>query len=243
MTKNLNRHCTTTLALAIAGCALAAQAAAMDIEVRPPFVVLTGIVTGIELRLLKDAVADNSGITTVVLKDSPGGDARTGFLVGEYIRQKGLNTAVSGYCRSSCSRMFLGGAVRSISSDQPIDKTYVAFHGNYGQDGSRIYATGLTLKNWVTKYSDGKANPLLVDQWISLENRRGFAYFFHPQASVDAGSDRVLLCKGDEEPQKRLQLCAKPELGNALDNGILTTLEIVKMNKQQPQQQQEQAKP
>ena len=40
----------------------------------------------------------------------------------------------------------------------------------------------------------------------------------------------MLICKGDEDPKIRLQLCAKPELRNALDKGILTTLEIVKMN-------------
>ena len=40
----------------------------------------------------------------------------------------------------------------------------------------------------------------------------------------------MLICRGDEDPKIRLQLCAKPELRNALDNGILTTLKIVKMN-------------
>lgn len=183
-----------------------------------------------ELRLLSDAIDSNPAITTVVLKNSSGGDARTGFLVGEYIRSKGLNTAVSGYCRSSCSRMFLGGNRRSFSDDQALDKTYVAFHSNYANDGQRVYAAAATLKAWVTQYSGGKANPQLVDQWVNLGNRRGFAYFYHPQAAIEAGPNRVLLCTGDEDPKNRLQLCTKPEMGNALANGILTTLEVVKLN-------------
>lgn len=203
---------------------------AMDIEARPPFIILSGAVTGAELRLLSDAIDSNPAINTVVLKNSGGGDARTGFLVGEYIRSKGLNTAVSGYCRSSCSRMFLGGNARSISNDQPLESTYVAFHSNYASDGQRVYAAAATLKAWVTQYSGGKANPLLVDQWVNLDNRRGFAYFYHPQAAIEAGPNRVLLCKGDEDPKNRFQLCAKPDLGDAMANGILTTLEIVKMS-------------
>ena len=95
----------------------ASNVRAMDIEARPPFVILSGPVTGTELRQLKEVIDSNPAITTVVLKNFGGGDARTGFLVGEYIRDKGLNTAASGFCRSSCSRMFLGGNMRSFSND------------------------------------------------------------------------------------------------------------------------------
>ena len=210
----------------------AGNAQAMDIETRAPFVILSGSVTGIELRLLKDVIDNNPAITTVVLKNSRGGDARTGYAVGEYIRDKGLSTAVSGYCRSSCSRMFLGGKTRSFSNDQALDKTYVAFHGNYANDGKLLKANMPTLKAWVIKYSDNKANPALVEQWVNLENNKGFAYFYHPQVNIEAGSQRVMICQGSEDPKSRLEQCAKPELGDAMTNGILTTLEIVKMNVQ-----------
>lgn len=206
------------------------NASAMDIETRAPFVILSGAVTGIELRALKDVIDNNPAITTVVLKNSRGGDARTGYAVGEYIREKGLNTTVSGFCRSSCSRMFLGGKSRGFSNDQPLDKTYVAFHGNYAKDGKLIKANMPALKAWVIKYSDGKANPALVEQWVNLENHSGFAYFYHPQSNLEAGSQRVMICQGGEDPKSRLQQCAKPELGDAIANGILTTLEIVKLN-------------
>ena len=211
------------------------NAGAMDIEVRGPFVILTGPVTGTELGQLKDVIDKNPEITTVVLKNSRGGDARTGYAVGEYIRAMGLSTAISGFCRSSCSRMFLGGKIRSISNDQPMDKTYVAFHGNYANDGKLLKANMPALKTWLAKFSDGKANPKLVEQWVNLENHSGFAYFYHPQANMEAGPHRVLLCQGGEDPKARVQQCAKPELGDALANGILTTLEIVNMK--QPAEQ------
>ena len=94
------------------------DASAMGVEVRVPFVVLSGPVIGIESRVLEDILEKNPGITTVVLKNSKGGDARTGYQVGELIRERGLNTSLSGYCMSSCSRMFLGvrtAASRTIS--------------------------------------------------------------------------------------------------------------------------------
>lgn len=225
----MKRLLITILASAAFGLLWVNSASAMDIEARAPFVILSGSVTGTELRQLKDVIDNNPGITTVVLKNSRGGDARTGYAVGEYLREKGLSTAVSGFCRSSCSRMFLGGKTRSISNDQPVDKTYVAFHGNYANDGRLIKANMPALKVWLVKFSDGKANPKLIDQWVTLENRSGFAYFYHPQANVEAGPHRVLLCQGDEDPKTRLQQCAKPDLGDALANGILTTLEIVNM--------------
>ena len=62
----------------------------------------------------------------------PGGDAPTGYKVGELFRQKGLRTAISGFCYSSCSRMFLGGKVRVLTDDAPPDATEVGFHGHYG---------------------------------------------------------------------------------------------------------------
>ncbi len=205
-------------------------ATAMEVEVRVPYVFLTGAVTGIELRVLKSTLEDHPGITTVVLKNSPGGDARTGYLVGEFIREKGLNTAVSGYCHSSCSRFFLGGKQRFFSDDQPLERTRVGLHGNYKNDGRLDEARVGPLKDWVLKYSDGKARPELVDQWVRLQNRNGFAYFYHPtQAPAGFGPHRMLLCQGTEEASQRSKQCAKPDLGNALDNGIVTSLEVLEL--------------
>ena len=113
-TTQLKKFLLTFVTAAALALQWASNARAMDIEARPPFVILSGNVTGIELRILKDAIDSNPGITTVVLKNSRGCDARTGYV----------------------------------------------------------------------KYSDSKANPDLVEQWVNIENHNGFAYFYHPQASI-----------------------------------------------------------
>lgn len=202
---------------------------AMEFEVRVPFVVMSGSVTGMELRELKSVLERNPGLTTVVLKNSHGGDAAAGYAVGEFIRERGLNTALSGYCISSCSRMFLGGKERQYSDDQALEKTFVGFHGNYGNDGSLLISRMEMLKEWIVKYSDGKVNPVLLDQWVHISNHHGYAAFYHRDARLLPSTKKVLLCQGTEERGRRQEQCAKPELGDALENGVVTTWEVLKI--------------
>lgn len=136
---------------------------------------MSGPVTGIELRELESVLRKNPGITTVVIKNSTGGDARTGYAVGEFICDSSLNTALSGYCISSCSRMFLGGIERRYSDDRSLEKTFVGFHGNYADNGRLLTARMRYLKDWVRKYSDNKTNLELVEQWVHIANNRGYA--------------------------------------------------------------------
>jgi hypothetical protein len=208
---------------------MASIAHAMEFEVRGTAVLMSGPVTGIELRVLESILTSNPSITTVVLKNSTGGDARTGYAVGEFIRERGLNTALSGYCISSCSRMFLGGKERRYSDDQPLEKTFVGFHGNYADNGSLLSARMGYLKDWVIKYSDNKVNPDLVEQWVHIPNHHGYAAFYHRDAKVLPGSQKVMLCQGTEERGKRQEQCAKPEMGDALANGIVTTWDVLQI--------------
>ena len=224
----LHRWCQIALVLAC-GC-ITAQGQAMSFEVHIPYLVMSGGVTGTEARMLEATLKDNPGITTIILKDSHGGFAPAGYDVGEMIRARGLNTALSGYCLSSCSRMFLGGNQRQYSDDQPLQITTVGFHGNYSDQGQLLPSSTVILKPWIAKYSDGKANPALVDQWIHIQTNHGMAFFYHKDAKVNFDSpDRVLLCLGTEDRHARAQQCQKPHLGNALDNGIVTTWDILRV--------------
>jgi hypothetical protein len=214
-----------TLLLALA--AMTGPVYAMDFDVRGTAVVMSGPVTGIEMRVLASTLSSNPGITTVVLKNSTGGDARTGYAVGEFIREHALNTAVSGYCISSCSRMFLGGKERHYSDDQPLEKTFVGFHGNYADNGNLLTQRMASLKAWVIKYSDNQANPDLVEEWVHIPDHHGYAAFYHRDATVLPGSQKVMLCQGTEERGKRQEQCAKPEKGDALANGIVTSWDVL----------------
>jgi glycosyltransferase involved in cell wall biosynthesis len=63
----------------------------------------------------------------------------------------------------------------------------VALHGNCGNDGKLLETAVGPLKAWVIKYSDNKARPELVEQWVRLPTNRGFIL----PNSVDLGAYRM----------------------------------------------------
>nr|WP_315471794.1 hypothetical protein [uncultured Rhodoferax sp.] len=198
---------------------------AMEVAMHGNTLILSGPVVGTELGMVKDAFATNPKIDLVVLRNSPGGDAWTGYRVGELLRNAGVTTAVSGYCISSCSRMFLGGKQRLFTDDFPADRSYVGFHGHYDPDGTLNRAS--TQKNglyaWILWHSDGKADPDLVKRWITIEKSRGAANFFHPDVGAALGSS-LFFCDG-HVAQKPTS--CEPIATNALDRGVITDVRRV----------------
>jgi hypothetical protein len=100
---------------------------AMQMQVAGNQLILSGNIVGDEPRLIADLLTKNPAIDTVILRNSRGGDVAAGYRVGEMFRARGLRTAVSGYCNSSCSRMFLGGKERFFTSDYTPASTQSAF--------------------------------------------------------------------------------------------------------------------
>ena len=197
---------------------------AMDMSVADNIATLSGPVVNGDLDKFQEALAAQPGITTVVLKNSFGGDAPSGYRIGELIRKRSLTTVVSGYCVSSCSRMFLGGKVRLFSDDQGLSSTYVAFHGHYQANGrlNRQAVERMGLYDWIIKFSDGKADTALVQRWIAIEKNTGMVAFMHPDARL-WGDARTFFCDGREA--RRPQGCEGLQV-KALDLGVVTDLAI-----------------
>src|SRR6266446_4418692 len=104
------------------------RAQAMELKIVGNQLILSGPVVGDEPGKIREALAGSLGIQTVILRNSPGGNAPAGYQVGQLLRERGMRTAVSGYCYSSCSRMFLGGRTRYFTDDYPADHTHIGFH-------------------------------------------------------------------------------------------------------------------
>ena len=172
-------------ALLIGGAATASPTAAMTIKVVGDQMILSGPVTGDDRSEVLDVLRAHPGVTTVVLRNSSGGDAKSGYRLGELIRDRGLRTIVSGYCWSACTRIFLGGKARQFSSDYPPEYTHLSFHGNY-RNGfiSLENVNRLNLQDWIIKHTDGKADPDLVSRWIYIPLPAGAAHFFHPSIAA-----------------------------------------------------------
>jgi len=208
------------------------NAAAMDLKMVGNQLILSGPVVGDEFGKIEKILDDDRTIDTVILRNSPGGDAPTGYRIGELFRSRGLRTAVSGYCYSSCSRMFLGGATRHFTDDFPPEYTDVGFHGHYDGRGhlQREYVQAMGLKDWIIKYSDGKADPALVDRWINIPLGTGMIHFRHPEL-FKRDDVSTFMCQGNEA-MARTALGCEPIHKSAIELGIATSLEIVKSTDQ-----------
>src|SRR5580704_1647388 len=202
------------------------RAPAMELKIVGNQIILSGPVVGDEPGQVREALASSPTIETVILRNSPGGDAPAGYRVGELLREHGLRTAVSGYCYSSCSRMFLGGSTRYFTDDYVPENNNIGFHGHYDRMG-RLNANLVRqygLRDWIIKYSDGKADPALVERWINIPSSRGMIHFFHPGLVSHAGAS-TFMCQGDESPGS--VFACEPIGKTALDLGIITSLDIV----------------
>jgi hypothetical protein len=225
---------TDLAAVAVAGMLVgcAQGSFAMDLKVAGNQLILSGPVVDGDLGKIENALARVPTIDTVVLRNSPGGHVATGYRTGETFRVRGFTTAVSGYCYSSCSRMFLGGKSRVFTDDYPPEYTHVGFHGHY--DGSGHLLTKLVdsfgLEDWIIKYSDGKADPALVARWINIPINIGMIHFYHPDLLKREGVS-TFMCQGTE-PRARSVIGCESIHKTALDLGIVTSLAILKSNDQ-----------
>src|SRR5260370_26761149 len=202
------------------------RASAMELKIVGSQLILSGPVVGDEPGKIREALTSSLGIETVILRNSGGGNAPAGYQVGQLLRERGMRTAVSGYCYSSCSRMFLGGSARYFTNDYMPEYNNVGFHGHYDRTG-RLNANLVRqygLRDWIIKYSDGKANPALVERWINIPYSRGMIHFCHP-VLVKRAVSSTFMCQGDESPGS--VFACEPVGKTALDLGIITSLDIV----------------
>jgi hypothetical protein len=152
-------------------------ASAMTLQVQGSEIIMTGRVAGDEYSQLLD-VLNQHQITTVVLGNSTGGNANSGYEVGELIRQRGLPTAIRGSCASSCSRMWLGGVTRILEGRD----SRVGLHGNYDNGVLRPGAPD-RLRAWLPRMAPS-IDRQLMEQWIVLPRNTEMMYFYNDRAEL-----------------------------------------------------------
>jgi hypothetical protein len=207
-------------------CCVVQTSQAMEMNRCGDQLILSGSIEREDTYRIKDAIKEDPRIHTAVLRNSPGGNADAGYQIGEYFRERGISTYVSGFCLSSCSRMFLGGAARFFTNDYPPSQTVVGFHSNYTAAGQIAPGAQWKLKQFINKYSDGKADPALVERWVNIPYRNGFARFFHPSALNRSDKVSILLCTGHEPSNQRWRQCEHISGHDALSMGVITSTEI-----------------
>jgi hypothetical protein len=82
----------------------------------------------------------------------------------------------------------------------------------------------LGLKDWIIKYSDGKADPALVERWINIPLGTGMIHFYHPDLLKRNG---VSTFSQGSELMARSVLGCEPIRKTAIELGIAISVEIV----------------
>jgi hypothetical protein len=198
-------------------------AQSMTHQIRGNAFILSGEVVYQDLERAKKALDANKNVTHIILRNSMGGNSWTGYRMGELFRERGVTTVVSGYCVSSCSRLFLGGKSRLFSDDFPASLTYVGFHGHY--DFGKLNLEAVKKNDqaaWTKKFTGNKVDPKLLNRWINIERRAGDVRFY-PDVVAARWKAKTFLCQGSES--RRPNLCEKIST-DALKEGIVTSREI-----------------
>jgi hypothetical protein len=201
---------------------------AMEFNLVGSTLILSGRVVDDDLARLKDHMATDK-VKLVLLHKSPGGDLWNGLQLANVIRDRGLPTAVSGQCASSCGIMFLAGVERSFSNGSDIKRTHLGFHGAHSREtklvlpqlASRI---GYTLR----KYTGGKFPEDLLDRTVYNKNPYDMLHFFYPgRYKSDSLHRGAVECvkPGADKPT-----CTPLASVDALSAGIITNSALLELD-------------
>lgn len=188
--------------LLLAFALLPALAQAMELRVAGNEIHLRGQVMGFEFGLFRELLGGHPEVDTIVLRDSPGGDGRTAFRIGEAIRDAGLRTVVAGRCYSACTLIFLGGKSRHFARSSRPEAMFLGFHGAFVEDVFDPNAPSQDgrsqVRAWIISRTEGKIDREVLDRFVRGERRTAILYAFDPlQFTLDYGFS-LYYCDGTE---------------------------------------------
>lgn len=139
--------------------ALAAPVQAMTFVRNGDTLILAGRV---DPQDVQTAVLYGSGLTQVVIHDSPGGNMQAALRIAEVIRSSGASTTVKGLCVSACALIFLGGEQRTITSTGAIGLHSSTIDGLRSSNGNR------EMERFINWRTDNKFPSGLLARALSL---------------------------------------------------------------------------
>lgn len=115
---------------------LSSASLAADVTVSGEVITISGQIDAGDPLKFYTLLRDNPDVRVVLLRDSPGGNAGAGFMIGTGIRDLNLHTDVRGLCASACAFIWMAGSVRyydpfaeigvhmpySVKDSSPVEK-------------------------------------------------------------------------------------------------------------------------
>jgi hypothetical protein len=203
----------------------AAPAQAMVMEAFGNQAVLSGTVYDGDYFKFLNLLRDHPDIDTVILRDSPGGNAHEGGSIDGVIMQRKLNTAVDGYCLSACAYLLLSGVERRFLEGSDEGRSFVGFHGTYTGTVTSLgpidQASVWENQRWIYAHTDGKADKALVERWTTLRSPNGLIYFYDSARIKTRDRVSIFLCQGNEQ---RMPIdCERIAGTDGYEQGIFTS--------------------
>jgi hypothetical protein len=211
----------------------------MEVQVVDDQIIMSGRIDGSELPALWSIAAERKSnpIRTVVLRDSAGGDLRTSLQAGDFIRQQGWSTAVSGYCFSGCALIFLGGKERNFTDDKPPLQTQLGFHGAYhvaaAIGGSQAFTPGTPsawhtaeARRWMKRATDGRITEAMLGRFETLASS-DFIHFFDSNRLPRKGQVSIFVCPIVKDGKRKCEPIAGTDVYR---EGIATSADVIRSN-------------
>lgn len=230
---------------AILSCLMMTSVLATEAKVVGDQLILSGRASGNELQLVRDAIAEHGDrIKLVILRDHSGRAENTDLMrAADLFAERGWRTAVSGFCGTACSKLFLGGIERHLTDDKPPAQTSVMFGSttfvkdsdSVRTDRSRYQGEGserhnFLLRQWIKARTGDKISEATLSRLFVSDGSVRYLHFYDAKRLARKDGISVLYCDGKEAPAKRWQDCEKIADLDAYKEGILTSSELLRSN-------------
>lgn len=219
--------------------------AATEAKVVGDQLILSGRASGNELALVRDAIAEHGDrIKTVILRDHSGRAENTDLMrAADLIAERGLRTAVSGFCGTACSKLFLGGVERQFTDDKPVAQTSVMFGSttfikdstSVQTDRARLQGEGserhnFQMRQWFKSRTSDRISDAALDRLFLSDGSVRYLHFYDAKRLGRKDGVSVLYCDGKEAPAKRWTECEKIADLDAYREGIVTSSNLIRSN-------------
>ena len=234
---------------AILCCLIAPSVPATEAKVVGDQLILSGRASGNELQLVRDAIAEHGDrIRTVILRDHSGRAENTDLMrAADLFAERGWRTAVSGFCGTACSKLFLGGVERYFTDDMPPARTSIMFGStNFIKDSfsvqtdrARLQGEGserhnFVIRQWFKTRTGDKISDATLDRLFLSDGSVRYLHFYDSRRLRRKDGVSVLYCDGKEAPAKRWEACEKIADADAYREGIVTSSELIRSNDRPP---------
>jgi hypothetical protein len=230
---------------AIISSLVATSLLATDAKVVGDQLILSGRASGNELQLVRDAIAEHGGsIKVVILREHSGRAENTDLMrAADLFTERGWRTAVSGFCGTACSKLFLGGVERHFTDDKLPAQTSVMFGSTTFVEDSKSMNTDVNrragegsnrhnflLRQWIKARTGNKISEATLGRLFVSGGDVRYLHFYDSQRLARPDGVSMLYCDGKEAPAKRWTECEKVSGTDAYGEGIITTSNLIRSN-------------